>query len=46
MDNIKNITLSSIIIEDEIIISLTGFYVFTGNDYISLFYTKRKDSML
>ena len=38
MGNIKNTTLSSIIFEDEIIISLIGFYAFTGDDYISLFY--------
>ena len=42
MNNIKNIRLSSIIFEDEIINSLIRFHAFTGNDYISSFYRKGK----
>ena len=42
MDNIKNISLNSIIFEYEIINSLTEFHAFTGNDYISSFYRKGK----
>ena len=35
-------SLSSIIFEDEIINSLTGFHAFTGNNYISSFCRKGK----
>ena len=38
----KNIRLSIIIFEDEIIISFIRFHAFTGNNYISSFYRKGK----
>ena len=44
MDNIKNIRLSSIIFEDEIIKSLIGFHTFTGSNCISSFSRTGKPS--
>ena len=38
----KNIRLSSIIFEDEIVISFIRFHALTGNNYISSFYRKGK----
>ena len=44
--NRKVFRLSSLEIEDDVVQSLIGFHAFTGNDYVSSFFRKGKDSCM